>query len=170
MELNSEAKITVDDVQGLKCLILDDAFLNPDELRQYSVDCFHPEKVTRNRLGYEIHPRDIDQKIPNFREHLAQIVHTHIGTNICGFFGIDVSQVSLRAYKGPYFACVGVDKLPANAPHVDAGHISTFCYLSLPEPTSLCYQGHGVGVYRLGYGAEVVGVSAHRGPPQKPSM
>lgn len=130
---NPDATITIDDVHGLKCLLIDDVFSDPDGLRRCAKDSLQPENITNLRLGYEIHPPGIDDHLPNYSDELAGMIHQHIGANVCAFFGIDESAVSLQAYKGPYFNCVGVAQLPSFAPHVDAGHISTFAYLCLPE-------------------------------------
>ena len=133
MVFNPNATITIEDVHGLKCLLIDDAFLNPDELRQYAKDSRQSGRIGKLRIGYEIHPTDIDRKLPNYKDELASTIHKHIGANICESFGIDESVVSLKAYKGPYFNCVGVKELPSFPPHVDYGHVSTFAYLNLPE-------------------------------------
>ena len=86
-------------------------------------------------MGYQIFPDDIDQKLPNYEQELGFILHKIIGKSICDFFGIDGPKISLQAYKGPYFNCVGAES-PDFAPHVDRGHISTFAYLSPPENCS----------------------------------
>ncbi len=131
--LNPNATITIDDVQGLKCLLIDNAFLNPDELRQYAKDSLQTERKVELKLGYEIHPADIDQRIPNYKDELASTIDKHIGASIREFFGVDDSVASLKAFKGPYFNCVGVKELPFFMPHVDTGQVSTFAYLNLPE-------------------------------------
>jgi hypothetical protein len=130
---NPRATITIDEVHGLKCLLIDDAFLNPGDLRDYA-------KIALQRTGpnlawpwsYQILPADVNQKLPNYKEELGSLIEKHIGKNVCEFFGIEDSDVTLQAYKGPYFNCFGLEP-PDFAPHVDLGHVSTFAYLNPPE-------------------------------------
>lgn len=131
MLINPNAKMTVEDIHGMSCLIIDDAFLEPNKLRLYAKESQRPECIRKSTLGYAIHPADLRDQMPNYENELAGLIHRHIGKNICDFFGLKVSDVTLKAFKGPYFNCVGVKKLSANAPHVDLGHVSTFAYLNL---------------------------------------
>lgn len=133
MIFNPNATIKIEKVHDVQCLLIDNVFLNPDELRLYAKDSLRPKAILRNVMGYEIHPADIDEHIPNYAADLADTLHRFIGVNISEFFGIDISKATLKAFKGPYFNCVGVNELPNFPPHVDNGHISTFAYLNPPE-------------------------------------
>ncbi|NOX08473.1 MAG: hypothetical protein GXP22_03105 [Gammaproteobacteria bacterium] len=114
-------------------MIIDDAFLDPDALREYAKSSLHSPRNIRNPIGYEIHPVDLNERLPDYAVELAGMIHKHIGENICNFFGLNPSEVKLEVFKGPYFNCVGVDKIPVFTPHVDIGHVSSFAYLVLPE-------------------------------------
>jgi len=135
--LNPNAKIKIEDVCGVKFLIIDDFFIDPDAIRQYAKKSMVSGAVNKNIMGFEIHPHDIASKIPNYANELGCIIHKYIGDNVCDFFNIK-EKVSLSAFKGPYFNCIGIDELPVYTPHVDFGHVSSFTYLN---PSDSCTGG-----------------------------
>lgn len=133
---NPEAKIAVKDVRGVKVLIIDDAFAEPAKYRAHAKASMLPGQTRKIPLGYEIYPADFGARFPGFADELATLITEHIGQNVADFFGFNLAEVNLRAFRGPYYNCVGISKLPVFAPHSDHGHVSAFACLVLPENVS----------------------------------
>ena len=141
MAINSKATITIEDIAGQKALVIDDVFTNPELVRAYAMQLVDKGRAITNGQGYYVYPDNFDRQFPAYTQELAEIIRESIGESVCKTFGLDLSQLTLHPYKGPLFNCV--NKLPRNAPHVDHGHISAFCYMTKPENCS-----GGTRVYR----------------------
>lgn len=131
--LNPSARISVVDVRGYQCMVVDDAFVDPGSLREHAKTSMIPSQIRDIPIGYEIHPKDFDTRFPDFKTRIAELIQENIGDNVRESFGLDSGNVELRPFRGPYYNCVGVWELPIYAPHVDHGHISSFAYLNLPQ-------------------------------------
>lgn len=133
MLFNPEAKISIKDVRGIKALVIDDAFAEPEIYRAHAKASMLPAQIRKIPIGYEIHAADFGNHFPGYAGELAALITEHIGQNVADFFGFNLPDVKLHAFRGPYYNCVGVSQLPAFGPHADHGHVSTFACLVLPE-------------------------------------
>ena len=141
MAINPNAIITVEDIEGQKALVIDEVFVNPESIRNYAKQLIDNGRAIANGQGYYVYPDNFDKDFPGYTSTLADLICEYIGESVCATFGLDFSKLSLHPYKGPLFNCV--NKLPRNAPHVDHGHVSVFCYMTKPE-----YCSGGTRVYR----------------------
>lgn len=136
MLFNPDAKISIEDVHGIKVMVMDDAFVEPEKFRAHAKASMQPAQIRKIPIGYEILAADFGFHFPGYADDLAALITEHIGQNVADFFGFNLPDVKLKAFRGPYYNCVGVAKLPYFPPHSDHGHVSTFACLVLPENVS----------------------------------
>jgi hypothetical protein len=130
---NPDAKINIEDVRGIKVLVIDDAFAEPEKYRAHAKASMPTARIRNIPIGYEILADDFGIHFPGYANELAALITEHIGQNVADFFGFNLPDVELEAFRGPYYNCVGVSKLPYFPPHSDHGHVSAFACLVLPE-------------------------------------
>ena len=130
-------------IDGTKLIIIDEFLLEPEKLRQYAKDISTRVPRTAVGVGYELHPNieEFDLQFPAFQRELALFINNQLGDNVRTAFGLGHDHSNIGVWKGPLFNCVY--KLPANTPHVDRGHVSSFIYLNPPEQCN-----GGTGIYR----------------------
>jgi hypothetical protein len=100
---NPDAKISVEDVRGVKVLVIDDAFVEPEKYRAHAKASMQTAKIRNIPIGFEIITADFGNHFPGYADELSALITEHIGQNVAGFFGFSLLDVKLEAFRGPYY-------------------------------------------------------------------